>query len=922
MTLLWLWLIKNDRNGMIEQNISAIEPIEVQVRNNIDSLLKDTAYHFKMVEFIIKQIAVENISFVIETINKLNTRNRKDNAYKLAVITYLKGKLIDEIDFQVVIKLYKAIENEIEKEEVIIEVVDRYYREKDKVVNFIPSLLVYYDLILGISDIENKCYVINHAIKILNFDKGNHQVTIDKLLDELHKSWNSIDLRANKIEIAFIIARDLADYSKEEAQKYLTLGTDLKRNEPFSSNSIVNIYVSSTKLAIKAFCGLIPHKENLEAELRQLKDVINPIQSTGKKLELWAELALRAFSYGKKDMFISIYKEHINSLLGGWINLKNANQVISVIQISPALYLYNQNVFFSDYWNQLPSDAKDISLKAVCEFILTKLLSDDPTSDHQKVLKIEYSELSDVCALIEKLKDDLLIYTFVKRVVNLVKENKNSLSNEHKNFIKQKIKSIINTKFPASEGIQHDGYKVISEAELLSLELYKPEDWNKLLKRARLIPNLSDRALTLIILTGRITGNSKSKKIEIIDEAFNLAKSIPSIFDKTSRFDSSWNIILDIDKGQFHKYLNLAFQDLLKSKDGEIVGLRNLIDVAQQHDPKLAENCVTLLDQDEARKKLKGPLLKRIENNSKISTACNEYSKLPPLDWEQFNQVFHKNLEELNSGRMNPKDITDTLIVIEKASSFSLTEAFDAYSYFIQNANKKLEKNNKGSDILNSIFLATIENTKLIAILSSDNVNKMKNLYRQSDRHVFEVINPIISPGEQEFGFSYIKNWLEHNIEEKMFFIDPYFTENELRILLYVKEINPSCKVTVLTSKKNKINSHFDSENTNRSINKDVYIRAWSKISSEPPINTTVKIVWDRDTNECPFHDRWYISGEGNACLYIGTSLNGLGNRESQILELNGEALIEVRGLIDKYIFREENHIDKYNLKYESFDLD
>lgn len=90
----------------------------------------------------------------------------------------------------------------------------------------------------------------------------------------------------------------------------------------------------------------------------------------------------------------------------------------------------------------------------------------------------------------------------------------------------------------------------------------------------------------------------------------------------------------------------------------------------------------------------------------------------------------------------------------------------------------------------------------------------------------------------------------------------------------------------------------------------------------EPPVDAIIKIVWDKDSRECPFHDRWYIAGEANACLYIGTSLNGLGNRDSQIIEMEENSLGEVRRLINTYIFREETKIDNFNLKYERFDLE
>ena len=155
-----------------------------------------------------------------------------------------------------------------------------------------------------------------------------------------------------------------------------------------------------------------------------------------------------------------------------------------------------------------------------------------------------------------------------------------------------------------------------------------------------------------------------------------------------------------------------------------------------------------------------------------------------------------------------------------------------------------------------------------------------------------------------------------------MIIIDPYFNEDELTLLKLIQEAAPNCSVKILTSKKSQNNNHIDVE-TKKSINKEIYSNKWKQISSDIPITTTIKVVWDRETCECPFHDRWFIDGSFTKGLIIGTSFNGLGNRDAQIIELDSNALSNVKNeVIDRYLFQEVSRCGKYNLKYERFDLE
>jgi hypothetical protein len=922
LCLLWLWLIKNDHENKIEKLISSSVTIECQIQNNIELLLGSTAYHFKMIEFIVKTLVAEKTDFVLDVIKKINTQQRRDVASKLAVSNYLQKKNIADIDLKDINKFEVIIVDIRKKEEVIIEVIDKFFNEKKKVLGHIEKLEPYFNVVFKITKIENKCYALAHAIKILNYENDKYKDTIKHLLTELNDSWENIDSQWNKIEIGFHIARDLVDYSKDEASKYLKLATDLKNKESFSSNSIVSTYINSVKLCIRSFSGLTLFKSDLVEELSKLAEIINNIHSVGERLELWSELLHRIYVNKKRDLFDKIYKEFLNPLLLDRNNLENSCQMQTIINIAPILYLYNQNVFSIDYLNKLPNNFQDLAIANICDFILTKIYLDDPSDENSNLPELEYSELNDVCVLMEKLSDDFLIYHFVGNIVKALKVNHHKLSIEQRETIKVKIKNIIDKQLPTVDGIKHEGYKIISEASLLSIEEFKHQPWDLLVKRTEKIPNVSDRALTFVILAEKINAKSNKEKINLMEKSFNLIQSIPSVYDKTNRLDSTWETWLDIDRGKFNKYIRIAYQDLLKSKDDEINGLRNLIDVAQQHDSTLANNLITMLDQDSARKKLKEPLIKRIESNNKITAGSTDFNTLHDLNPYQFGKVFKKNLKDLNSGKMVTREVKSTFDLIEKASTLSLKEAFEAYQYFIQNAIKRFESNQKESDILNSIFIATVENTKLIALLSMDNINKMNNLYSMNKKTKTKSNIVIIPSGEKEKAICYIRDWIDKNIIEKMFVIDPYFTENELELLKIVQEIKPSCHVTVLTSKKSNKNCHHEPDDVNNSRNKDVYKHSWRKLSSEPPIDTTIKIVWDKITKECPFHDRWYVADDSSAGISIGTSFNGLGNRDSQISELDEEALDDVKEIINLYIYKSERKVKKYNLKYEQFDLD
>jgi hypothetical protein len=210
--------------------------------------------------------------------------------------------------------------------------------------------------------------------------------------------------------------------------------------------------------------------------------------------------------------------------------------------------------------------------------------------------------------------------------------------------------------------------------------------------------------------------------------------------------------------------------------------------------------------------------------------------------------------------------------------------------------------------------MATVENTTLIDIISTDSLSKMRskltfsNIVESSD-------NPRISFNNRDKAIDYISKWIQSSVENKVYIIDPFFDENDLDVLKLFKELKPEAEVVILTSKGNGINCHDD--------NDTAYQKKWNNISSEPPPITKIEVLWvDTPDKKSPIHDRWWVTSNLEFGLSMGTSYNSMGiSKESQINILNEGGLQTVSTIIRDYI---ENRIvlkEGKRIRYSSINI-
>nr|WP_320058765.1 hypothetical protein [uncultured Bacteroides sp.] len=911
LALLLYELTQIDKDGEIECCITSNSTLEKILKEKIEELLHETAYHFRMTESVIEVLICDRPMFVKNIILLLNTQERRNKAYKLALIKYIKEKKFDSFDFILIKELYDSITIDKEKESVILVLIDRFCSEKNSAINYLTQLKVYFPQILFLSVLEERCLAFTKIIKILLFDEQNQQNCIDSIVSKLHEAWDIIDVPWRKIEIGFTIAKHLSSSLKNEAMEFLELSTKLKQEEKLSSSSAVNTYMLSTKLCLRAFGGLIKAKADTKEQLGFIDQIIGNINSYGEELKLWNKVALHYYSSGEKDKFDCVLRDYILILIQRLDKKDKAFYEHIVFQISPSIFLYNQTMF-KDLIIEMDDDFKDSCISNIYDYICTKYCYEETLEEPIDGYDLRYDEFLDIINLMQMANEDLLLFTLVRKTAKSLDYNKGrSISFNQRKILIDKILATINYKLPNAKCIVHDGYLIACKASLLSLEPYqsKKKEWDLLIAEVDNIPNISDKAFVYILLSSEIKMNKKSLKVSLLEKGFSLTKSISSNYDKSNRFDVSLSEWLSIDKSLFSLHLKAAYVELMQNKDGSLNNIKNLIDVAQQNDKKLAEDLVAMLDNDPARRRYKAPILDRIDKYNRIELAKNNLKKIESLSTDEVDSLCNKCIIQLENGEITSRQIDETYPILEKISSLPLSDAYSLASYFIENVIKKQEINKSYTNILKSIFQAACQNVRLVGILSVDTISKMKKIYNFGING--NANNPIIRFGEVEKAKSFIKRWVYNNVKKELTIIDPYFTKNELQWLMMIKEVNKAITINILTSKLN---------GNNDDNNKEIYRLAWKKVSAEEPPLTSISIVWNSSDNKCPFHDRWWIADDVNAGIML-SSLSSLGKRDTQIIEMNDDSIDNVGNLIKDYIYKRVRNTNGFNLKYESFDL-
>ncbi len=908
-------LTEIDSQRLLEKTDQLHTYVYNDLQTDIQLILDTTGDHYRATRKIIQSLVKTKQDIALDIAMKLNTEDRRNEAF-LDIITFSLKVTSERVNLSFINDLWHKINDEGLKDKATFAVIERFFDEELNIESLMPQILQFITRIDDIQNVVNRCTAYCLAYSFLRkYHYEKYSSLASKLLKNLEVVWQSIDEGWEKIDNGFKIAQSLADISVEIAQKYIK-ETETARNEiTINDSNAARAYMTCLLLTIRAYGGLLPHGIATQADLDRLTQLIDRLPSNGDRAALWADLALRCFSNKKSDECRKIVAEHVRPLIEDISINAREHKMEAIVMTAPALYHAHPKTAM-ELISTLSKDRKDTAYIQIVHSILTNLGLSDPYDNSQKNgYDIDYEDVLQICELIELLDEDTIIYECVVSIVDSVVAGRKfggRFTREQQRSIVHRLQQLVDKKLPNPTYIKHNGYKIVSQAHILRLQIGDPvilKQWSILIDDARQIPNLWDRCFVIGTIVTIIPSERFDRK-ELLREARETADKIPVTLEKIKLYNALARTLGNIDTSLSKEYLELAMQaTLLQKNDSALYEIqKEIIDLACQRDPDFGASLASSVDDDPTRTRLnhRVQIFKtkdRMVDQRLLDEAINIKDTV-------YSQAAWKALTALNSNRVNTVHMEHTRIFMQSASTLPLRQSYPILAWVVENAVKRFGKSDSARTYLRPVYESLLLGTELAWKLAAPYPSHA-SLSQTTDTITFNHNSQVLQIGDREKAIQYLKDWFEYEVQEYLKIQDPYFGPEDLEFLRLLLSVNPQCEVYVLTGLINQ-------RKTSKSV-KDVYLEHWHiHISDQKPPNTEVVIVGNQQGIP-PFHDRWLITKNGG--LRLGTSLNSLGHKVSEISRMSFEEISEREDILNSYLIYHKKDSYDGRLQYETFTL-
>lgn len=897
-----------DKNT-VEKWLMASFELQKEIEIELLELLSVTAYHIKVVESPLKSLAHIYPSTVDTIIKAINTEERRSKAYCIAANAYLRNTKEDKFNWDYFKKLLKSARyEESGKSTVIGHFADFIYYLSDVSEEIVTKVKGCYDLFTCVEQSFIKCESLAKLYVWFNKNKPDDSITA-KIKNDLDKCWEGFHLPWLKVDAGFLIAKNYAKVSRDDAKEMIRRSNKILNETFMSSSSSVAAYMESLNLYTRSLGMLIRADICEESDMEQYSEVIGKLNMDGEQMIFWSRIALEFLLSGKTEDF----KKYCNKYVVKHISdFPVFYQKIILFQISPAVYLYGPGLFYNemDKYDEYFADA---CIDKVAKFILNKYPYPSYADVKDESFELSYQDCEMLIDLMEHCTDDAVIFSLCDSLCKGLKENKLSIGTESKNYLIRRLDKVVADNLPTKYGIQHDGYKIACMISIWNLKsgnqkLSDLDDWEQ---KINTISNKADRAFLYVHFAHYV--NRGDRRGDYIRKASTLASEIPSTYDSTNRIDMCISECIDTTKGIAKEIIQKAYAGLISDKSGNLDDFRRLIDLVYQFDPKLASQLVDDLDRDPVRLHYKRKLRGFIESEQKAKDANNDLSVVRKMNSDEQMRFFSKQLERQVSGRMTPRNVDDTMVVLSKIFDYPITEAKDAILFFMENVYRKNLINHNHGGLLAKVHQAILFNLKIVLSLSSGTREKLRRLDLAINEQ-YKLHNDSFMPaGETERAVNYIKEWYRRCPYDNLMIMDAYFRPEQLFIVKELMGINSNLCVDIVTHKQNVSDM-------------SEYQQGWNKISSDLTGKVTIHaLCYENEKNSGPLHARWWLCVNNDENIKKGiklTSVSGLGCKDEDIAEIEDEKINDIEHLFFDYIFFKKRRVNDHFVIYDTFELE
>lgn len=870
----------------------------------LNSLLEDTANHFNIVEGVLHTLGRFDLFAAFSVIERINLERGRDSGYRViaGVIAELPAS---DHNVSCIYKAVNSIVDLVQRDVAIASIFSAIHRRSDGFA-WVPVL----DVLRGkIVD----SYTAGESILNLVDVKVRQNVACDvsDLMEHFERVVVKIDSSFSRGRLFYLASASFAKVDREQAVDYYRRADELRRKSAISSEKIADIIFVCVNLLLRAIRPLLKVGGSGDYLPRFVR-LVEKMPCALTRASIYGDLVSKAWCEGKQDLCREIYNKYCRPLLecseDGDDSFKAA---LYSLLFAPA-YCAHPGTAYEILGKMLVSD-QAVALQTVGAMIIRKVGPREPWSGDDDRLVISHADMVDVLDLMERAPVDSCFYGLLCMLVKaaLSRESKMKITSQQRADAGHRIKILADSKLPDAKNVRHDGYLVVSEAQVHRLNEAHLSVWKNTISAAYKISNVSDRIFVLIEVADCLPGKAAGERRKLFEDAYSLIPKIPSAWDRFNRLESYIRTVRKTDplaaKAAIKEALLFTFE-----VGGEGVGAsfrRRVVDLAELIEPGSSVNLEGMIDDDPARAAAKAELRESADVQKlkrQISSPTEKFDKSLLSD-AQLPEAAWKNLGALISGRLGTKApvyLNDYLLA---AGDFDLFEAYPILAWYLENSARRFS----GADVesklapLNEVILLSTE--LAISVISQSSSKNVEINF--SSNSVGEGV--VVGADGRSEAMDYIRNWLRVTGSNTVILCDPYFSPSDVDFFKMALSECDGCSIKILTSKK-AISKYS-------SAGEDAFLEAWTNSMDQDPPDAEIIAVNYVGDDRSPIHDRWLIVGGRG--LRLGTSFNSLGaGKVSEISVLSFDKVVEISEMLAPFLAR-QRIVNGGRVTYTAFSL-
>lgn len=722
---------------------------------------------------------------------------------------------------------------------------------------------------------------------------------IKNLQNEIEEEWSAIDEVPDKIDVGFRIYNRLYDKDREFAEKIRRETVRIREEHLGHSSRVLRALQDTADLTTRALKALVLADADKPSDLENVLGIIESLHGYVAKARALSRLTCIFQLEGRDRDAAQIIEGKILPIIDAvssreWLS----KQVLT--WVFPVLYRYHTKIAekrIEEYQNDTVFVEQLVALSV--RYVLTGQVIGDPFDPPGRfVPELTFKDIEDVLNLVELQQSDSETCHALIRIGDFCCKNRKShkMTQMQVNLIADRVRRIIEDYLEKSNYISHNGYAICARAIEFEIRNEKGKAaWEGLVAECRRIDNDADRAFVLVEVAKRLPTKFRALQSELFNESSEIVDSLPSDLDRLDRYDFLASRAMRIDKKFAKDVVSRAVQ---LSSANEVDGFEerrsHLIDTAYAIDEDFPATLLALTDKEPARLRSIAESVeeKKKEREREREFRCGE-SKEESFGFQpDYPRYAWRNVGKINGNSFSAKEIRDSFEFLAALEKYDFEDCYPLLSYYISSVSMKSKSVATAEEYIRPIFdslLSTYALQLAVYAIDAQRVPSSSGVGKS---------NVLVGAGEIDRASTFVHDWLIENEVSSVTIIDPYFTLEDLEFVGECIDRDPNFQIRLLSSMQKYDELTRISDNN---LDEIIYDYWRDNISSAAPPGIKFVFAGVKALNGgLPIHDRWWLTGTTG--LRFGGSINGIGNRISEISIINEDELINIESQVMGFV--------------------